>query len=93
MKVACEEIFVQSRDVREFLHRSIPAITSLEHDKVFLPEGSLWSPRHLSAPESKLSLIESLFSFISSNLRALTTRIGSSYRRYASRNFPRSGNV
>jgi hypothetical protein len=93
MKVACEEVFVQSRDVREFLHRSIPAITYLEHDKVFLPEVPSWSARHLSAPESKLSLIEGLFSFISTNLRFVTTRIRPSHRRYPSRNFPRFGNV
>lgn len=36
MKEICEEIFVQSRDVREFFNRSIPVITSLDHT-TFLP--------------------------------------------------------
>lgn len=58
MKELCNEIFVQSRDVREFFNRSIPVITALSHDGIFLPHAKLWSPHPLAAPESKLSLIQ-----------------------------------
>lgn len=61
MKEVCEEIFVQSRDVREFFSRSIPVISSLQHDGVFLPPAESWSTTALSQPESKLSLIEGFF--------------------------------
>ena len=58
MKDVCEEIFVQSRDVREFFNRSLPVITSLQHDDVFLPPAKSWSSHPLSPPESKINLVE-----------------------------------
>ena len=57
MKEVCEEIFVQSRDVREFFNRSIPIITSLDCAN-FLPTTESWSTNRLAPPDSKLSLIE-----------------------------------
>jgi hypothetical protein len=58
MKDVCEEIFVQSRDVREFFNRSIPVISSLRYDDVYLPPAKLWSTHPLTPPESKLNLVE-----------------------------------
>jgi len=58
MKDVCNEIFVQSRDVREFFNRSIPIITALSHDGNYLPQPKSWSTHSLAAPESKLALIE-----------------------------------
>lgn len=60
MKDTCEGIFVQSRDVREFFHLSIPVIVSLRHDEVCLPPAKLWSSRLLCPPDSKTSLIEGI---------------------------------
>jgi hypothetical protein len=73
MKSVCEEIFVQSRDVREFLHRSIPVITSLLHDGQFLPPPASWAENNLSPPESKLSLLEGVRSPISTDFRSVPT--------------------
>ena len=61
MKELCNEIFVQSRDVREFFNRSIPIITAVSHDGEFLPRAESWSTNPLAASESKLSLIEGSF--------------------------------
>ena len=58
MKEVCDEIFVESRDVREFFNRSIHVITSLRHNAEFLPSPELWSAQHLPPPDSRLSLIE-----------------------------------
>ena len=61
MKEVYEEIFVLSRDVRDFFNRSIPVITSLHHDGVFLPSANSWSTHSLAPPESKLSFVEGTF--------------------------------
>ena len=58
MKDVCEEIFVQSRDVREFFNRSMPVIASLQRDGEFLPRAESWSSHPLSPPESKINLVE-----------------------------------
>jgi hypothetical protein len=55
-----EEIFVQSRDVREFFHQSIPIIINLQHDGDFLPTAMSWSSRYLCPSDSKTSLIQGI---------------------------------
>jgi hypothetical protein len=66
MKDMVEEIFVQSRDVREFFNRSIPVIASLNQTS-FLPSATLWSSTPVAPPDSKLSLIEGFFSLSKAN--------------------------
>jgi origin recognition complex subunit 4 len=58
MKDVCEEIFVESRDVREFFNKSIPIISSLSFDEP-LPAAKAWTSSIMS-PESKLSLVDGL---------------------------------
>jgi origin recognition complex subunit 4 len=58
MKNVCEEIFVESRDVREFLNKSIPIISSLSIDHP-LPLAKAWTSS-IVPPESKLSLVDGL---------------------------------
>ena len=74
MKDVCEEIFVQSRDVREFFNRSIPVIASLQHDGVFLPPAESWSSHPLCPPESKIDLIEGSSPRNIFNIRPLSAR-------------------
>jgi hypothetical protein len=58
MKDVCGEIFIESRDVREFFNRSIPAITSLSLDGTTLPTAKAWISQPSPPPESKLNLVE-----------------------------------
>lgn len=74
MKDLVHEIFVESRDVREFFNRSIPVISALRHNGEFLPSAESWSKQFLLPPDSKLSLIEGSKTFKKSNLRTFPTR-------------------
>ena len=73
MKDVCEEIFVQSRDVREFFNRSIPVITSLQHDGACLPLAELWLSHPLCPPVSKIDLVEGSSLRNVFNIRPLST--------------------
>ena len=88
MKELCNEIFVQSRDVREFFNRSIPVISSLDQE-AFLPSANAWSSIPVAPPDSKLSLIEGLHPYLSTNYRPLPIRTLPPYRSNPSRNLPR----
>src|SRR5579859_7032215 len=92
MDEICEEIFVQSRDVREFFNRTIPVITSLHHDGPFLPEATAWSSHPVPPPDTKTALIEGKL-HPPPNLpltlsRSLPTRTCPPHKRNPSRNLP-----
>ena len=58
MKELCREIFVESRDVREFFSRSIPVISSLSLDTTTLPTAKAWTSQSMITPEPKLHLVD-----------------------------------
>ena len=76
IKEICDEIFAESRDVREFFNRSIPVINSLQHNGTFLPSVSLWLDQPLPPPELKLSLIQGISVVNSVNFRIIAVGVG-----------------
>lgn len=93
MKDVCEEIFVQSRDVRQFFNISIPVITSLQHDGAYLPPAELWLSHPLCTPESKIDLVEGSSLRNVFNIRPLSTRTCPSHQCNTPGNVSLSGNI